>query len=871
MQWYYITRCVTYDNVTCSKLGITSNPRSRHKQYKTLVPNIKFACVFGIECSKKDMLQFETQILHCYEKQNLRLKLSETIKVNNSEAKNVIDYVYSQAKRKYTVTELLTHEEAMQIEKGNNVDALEKFKQSIEGKAIIRRELARLNTNIIKKKKASKLPDSKEQIDDSQQRNEQIDDNSQLEYIDNSQLEYIDNNQLQPQTRVFPYELRGYQIEYYNDVQQILSTSDNVTMSVMCRCGKTVLFMKYIWDNSRSFQVIIYVTKRLTLISEMADRFKHVFGDIPIYEISSSNSKYNTRISDINFKQPCILLVCSDSFGKLNTTVNEKVPLACNNQLPSNALFIFDEAHELACSIDNKNPMKTLPLIWRAGMKKIFVTATPVYGISFKNNQRGKDKTRSIAYMNRVDLYGSNTLKFANISEALEQKFIVPMKIVIGDRRINYESNNIIELPNPKYNIIHTRINAAFSIIEDIHNSDEFKYKPNKLLAYCNTTESIELVKRYIEMHHSGYKIFVLHNKMKHKDKDKIRNDFANCKELCIMINCRMLVAGINIPDLDSIMLVEPRYAKEDIIQIMFRARSYCPEIPNKISYLIIPVSSLQDGFGTLEIVIKELYIMQDPSVVKLIENARNKKRSNSNVEEKTLMNTDLVCLSLDIKAKVLDIISDHAVDTLEKAILLLLSDNLDRTYIQVWNEIKTMINCDAVSCKKSCDILCKQEKILKIKTSDNIYKYCIYIKPRTKLTMHQFELELAKRNIINYADYMEHFNLEFNDDFPIDIEFTYNTFSWDDYRKKHTTNTSSYYETGELFISAINALLANDEIKHKVKAANGSKNKLRILHSYDRKIPYDEAYKKIYNINDLFNYKGLIGSVFKPSVGDLE
>jgi len=865
MQWYYITRCIKYDNVAYSKLGITSNPRSRHKQYKTLVPNIKFACVFGIECDKKDMLRFETHILHYYKKQNLRLKLSETIKVNNNEVKNVINYVYAQAKKKYTVTKLLTHEEAMQIEKGNNVDALEKFKKSIEGKSIIRRELARLNVIIIKKKtRTGKLSDKHinntqlqdGKLPDSKQRNEQ-NDNTQSQ----DGNEQNDNTQLQ--ARVFPYDLRGYQIEFYEKMQRTLATSDNVTMSVMCRCGKTVLFMKYIWDNSQSLQVIIYVTKRLILISEMAARFKNVFGDIPMYEISSSNSKYNTCISNINFKQRCILLVCSDSFGKLNTTVNEE-----NSRLPSNVLFIFDEAHELACTIDDKNPMKTLPLIWQPGMKKIFATATPVYGISFKNNRRRKNKTRSIAYMNRVDLYGSNTIKFANISEALEQKFIVPMKIVIGDRRINYESNNVTTVSSSKYNIIHTRINAAFSIIEDIHNSDEFKYKPNKLLAYCNTTESIELVKRYIEMHHRGYKIFVLHSKM--KNQDKIRNDFANCKEPCIMINCRMLVAGINIPDLDSIILVEPRYAKEDIIQIMFRARSYCPEIPNKISYLIIPVDNLQNGFNTLEIVIKELYIMQDPTVVKLIENARNRKRSNSNVEEKTLINTDLVCLSLDIKAKVLDIISDSAVDTLEKAILFLLSDNLDRTYIQIWNEIKTMINCDAVSCKKSCDILCKQEKILKIKTSDDIYKYCLYSKPRTKLTVHQFELELAKRNIRDYADYMEHFNLEFTNDFPIDIELTYTTFSWDDYRKKHAV-VNSYYETGELFISAINALLANDEIKHKVKAANGSKNKLRILHSYDRKIPYDEAYKKIYNINDLFNYNGLIGSVFKSSVSELE
>jgi predicted helicase len=83
-----------------------------------------------------------------------------------------------------------------------------------------------------------------------------------------------------------------------------------------------------------------------------------------------------------------------------------------------------------------------------------------------------------------------------------------------------------------------------------------------------------------------------------------------------------MVTDGINIKELDTVVFVDPRYNKADIIQIISRPRSYREDIQNKMTYLLIPQDCNEnddDKFKTVMTIIEELHINNDPSFVKFV------------------------------------------------------------------------------------------------------------------------------------------------------------------------------------------------------------------------------------------------------------
>ncbi len=410
--------------------------------------------------------------------------------------------------------------------------------------------------------------------------------NSDENGADAEKVNNMDNlSMAEIKNKPFPFELRGFQLEYYENMRSILENNDSLRMTVLCRCGKTVLFMKYLYDHMPD--LIVYVASKLTLIGEVNDRWEQCF-DLPIQEISSSGSEYVSddvkhNLGDV--KQNCILTVCNKSFHKLR-----------NINLPARTVFVFDEAHELVYNLDNDHPLIVLNDIWVPEMKKIFVTATPVY-----SNRTDSNKP----YMNMPEYYGENELKFTDIELAMEQKFMSPMKTIIAE----YQKTN---------NAVYARLQCIADIIDQTDNENEGDAPHSrKVLIYTNSVENIIIAESFMAEKFPDYNIYTMHSGIKTSINAQSRKSFSEDKEDCMLINCKMVVAGINIADIDTVALLDPRNNKEDIIQIMFRPRSFCSDYPSKIARMIIPQEVGSEDFNTVKMVISELMRNNDPSVVK--------------------------------------------------------------------------------------------------------------------------------------------------------------------------------------------------------------------------------------------------------------
>lgn len=709
--YYYIAFT---DDIPHIKLGITSNPEGRYNNYKTLIPFIKFPYVFEIKCHKKEILEFETEILYMYEKKNKRIiyngHKSECIYCNDeNELDEKFNEIYEIALIYFNDIEILIHAEAIKCGKKTNTPCMEKYKNSPEGQTII----------------ANKL--------------------HELEILNGDKKTYtVINNTEENKENIFPFELRGYQIEYYDKLLNIMVTSNSLIMNILCRCGKTVLFMKYIYDHQESIDMVVYVAPRLVLIDEMANRLRYVFNGLyNIIEVSSGNNNRIINPADIDCNKKNIVLTCNPSFKHLEII---------KDKIPSNTVFVFDEAHDLVTKVNNNHPMEVLLRLWKPNMKKLFPTATPKYC---------PDKTdMSYAYMNIEKYYGDNCETFTDIEAAIKQGFMVPMILVIATynednndplinnsllnnknittnknkryipkkgskRKIIYKSSSDEEKisPTPKLDDLDMRLSAAIKQLNHIERSGKYRYKPSKHLMYTNNIERILRIERGLRSTYKDkYKIFTMHSRKSDSENMRARKEFSEYKGLCMLINCKMIVSGINIPNLDSVILIDPKYQKEEIVQIIFRPRSYCTEKPNKVAYLIIPQLSLSGKFENISLVIRELYDKNDPAVVRFINQSKSGKKSSNKKNSKgnNIENDGDIVIrgDLNIQSKISNIMRKIIKPgiknnyTMRGAILYVLSDDKERSVKDIWDiidEKKLYIPPNkGITPKQTCNAICQ-------------------------------------------------------------------------------------------------------------------------------------------------------------------
>ena len=577
------------------------------------------------------------------------------------------------------------------------------------------------------------------------------------------------------QKKHYPLKLRGYQVEAYEKIQRILTFGEYFShvlkLYIMCRCGKTILFQKIAFDYFDCFDIIVYICPRLNLIKDMISRWNGIFPNIHMAELSSSNSKH--CISDDGLKSIClkkdktILFVCNDSFHRLKPLLDTDMK----------KMFVFDEAHYLAQKKTDKHPLLLLKQN-KGPSLTIFATATPVIGNYIVNTNH--------IFMNDPEYFGDdNIIKYNDIEDAIKNKFMTPASIVVGAYDL---SEGRIE---PKeYNV---RWVKSVTMLWDLLTAD-LEYKPKKILMYANSIKSVNSMFQLLKEDSRFEKtcIFKMTSKEDFKTNAASLKQFKESPKMSILINCRMVTDGIDIPELDTIVFIDPRYNKADLIQIISRPRSYCVDRPNKLAYILIPqiydcmneCETGGDGFETVINIIEELHINNDPTVVKYIHNI-----SYGNKDETKKHNHNVPRLHLDekVKAKILELTKERLLKkplSLPQAILKVLSDNQPRTSTQIWEEIENgklwtpSGKTPWSTCQARCGDLFRLGKVSRQKV-DGVFMYFNTRILRRIISTDEFIKRLRSMDIETESQYRDAFQGCYNSDCPEIPSDIYKEFEW--------------------------------------------------------------------------------------------
>jgi superfamily II DNA or RNA helicase len=708
---------------------------------------------------------------------------------------------------------------------------------------IINNEFPRLGLELVYKY-------TKDEIDE-------INQSSKENYDNTQKTDTIDwANFWQEQTNNLPKLLKGYQPDAYDKMKNIVNNMYNETFDytirlyIMCRCGKTELFKKFAYDYQDKFSHIIYVCPRLTLIGDMIARWCEMIPDFIIVEISSSESLYN--ITDTEFDEnigknkKMLIFVCDKSFTRLTPLLKST----------TNKLFIFDEAHYLVTKQTDKHPLKLLEKN-NGNCVKIFSTATPINGNYLFN--------KDFIFMNDPEYFGnsSNIINYNDIEDAIKNKFMTPASLIVGA----YENDEKDSDPD---NVIK---NKSIQMLESLLTDESLDYRPRKILMYANTISKIKSIFKSLQEStksiFQNIDLFMVTSDLNPKDNIDNIKKFKESSKIAILINCKMVTDGINIKELDTVVFVDPRYNKSDIIQIISRPRSYRDDIPNKMAYLLIPheFSSSDDSecnnkFKTAMTIIKELHINNDPAFVKFVTDIKHRNRKNNQVQSKF----GNIIIDEKIKNKIITLTKDTLIKqyvSLSDAIIKTLTDGIPRSASQIWKSI-TIHNLwssyaeknPEASCSANCGTLFKKNKIqrqrYKIPNCNNpVFMYYIIKKHKMHISTKTFVSRLLNLKIKHSDDYYDKIRGLYTEIYVIDPIKHYSGFNWN----MLIQNTETPYDEIDLR-KVIDKILAISEHKSYIEELSTPIKKLEYLNSIDKLIPINasEYYgTELYGIHNIF------------------
>jgi superfamily II DNA or RNA helicase len=626
----------------------------------------------------------------------------------------------------------------------------------------------------------------------------------------------------------FPFELRGYQIEAFKKIQHILSTSKNqiLKLYIMCRCGKTILFQKIAFDYYNRFDMIVYICPRLNLIENMISRWLNIFPNANIAELSSSQGKYcisNDELEDICLeRKKSILFVCNDSFQRLKPLLNTNM----------SKMFVFDEAHYLVRAKTDAHPLVLMKQN-KGTTLTVFATATPVIGNYITNTKH--------VFMNDPEYFGcsNDTINYSDIDDAIKNKFMTPASIVVGSYDLDSENQNGL-------NEYGTRRLKSVTMLWDLLTAD-LEYKPNKILMYANSIKSVNSIYTLLKSDNrfKNIDIFKMTSKEEFETNTNSLKKFKESRNVSILINCRMVTDGIDILELDTVVFIDPRYNKSDLIQIISRPRSYHKDRSNKLAYILIPqiynaVNDFNnDGFETVINIIEELHINNDPTVVKYV-------MENSNKNGPKDYDRDAPSLQIDekVKAKILELTKERLLKkplNLPQTILKVLSDNQPRTSNQIWEVIEnnrlwtTSGKTPGATCQANCGALFRQGRIGRQKVDKTFMYFNIRIS-KQHISTRVFCNILLEDGIKCQGDYYESVSGIYDEIYVVDPETHYKDFSWD----MLLTNDKNPYETLEELQGAIDRVMLDDETAVFIKKFQNPDQRLLALYLEDRRIRTD-------------------------------
>ena len=321
---------------------------------------------------------------------------------------------------------------------------------------------------------------------------------------------------------------RDYQIEACN----LLKNENRSILSLPSGMGKT--FTSYLI--AKEYNNIIYIAPLRVLAKQILDQ---------VYDYS--NKLYNPILisSDGIRNINCIEQILMDK--NLFSVTYDSVDVLINiiNKL-DNKIIIIDEFHNLSDNNINNVNDNMNKILENKDNKILFLSATPI-----ENNK-----------------YCKNIIYKYLWNEAIEKKYICDFKIIlpVKNEELNKFNDVIVEteIKNKKLvkkcyfllkSLLYEGNNKCIVFLTTIEQAQEF----NKILLWMQNMLNIELESNTISYNTSKLK------------RIEIINNFKSSNKISILLNIHILDEGIDIPECDSIFVIQPNDNILNLVQRMCR------------------------------------------------------------------------------------------------------------------------------------------------------------------------------------------------------------------------------------------------------------------------------------------------------------
>lgn len=575
MNYYYVSNPITCNDVTFTKVGITSNPPMRLRTYRTLNPYTDFLVVYGIECSNINILRFETYILNYFEK--IRINTSECLKcIIDYTIEDIKKYIDSEIKKWFgNVNEYKNYEiPLMRINKklDENEDELQTFKQSSAGQDIIKATQQQLR----------------------------------------AQNNLKENN--------YRFHLREYQKDVICKLTEYFKHNNRGILNWACGLGKTLTTLYYMTEHNAQYktQHILIGVPSIAILKQWVQSIKQV----------KLLSKYAiVCITDEYMDDPKVNLTTTTPH-KIKNSYDAKKKIIYITTYHSSKLLtpykfdfiILDEVHHLQSSKElNKEEDKE-------DMDKDVRVYNETYITGFKailtiDTKKMLSLTATMKDSDESDIFGQ-IIDRKSVHWAIENKYITDYKVLVME-----SEQDVINAIVEESKIIETKTiyNAdlflsAFSTIYGMY------HKINNMshtFIYTNSRDHSNIVKEYIKIILNSSFInckkkadicsclacnlyFETVNSYVN-DVDYIIDKFRRSK-YGIIICVYMLGEGFDEPIIDSVCIGQNMISKIRSIQSLLRGNRLDKNNPNKVNTVILPNNKIkQDYYKQLLVLVENL------------------------------------------------------------------------------------------------------------------------------------------------------------------------------------------------------------------------------------------------------------------------
>lgn len=403
---------------------------------------------------------------------------------------------------------------------------------------------------------------------------------------------------------------KPYQDEAIKNIVSTLQDNDRAHAVMACGTGKTLIAL-WTAEFINPTKILVLVPS-LTLLQQTleewakhnnwGDRFNYicVCSDASVDNLREDDIAQIDKM-DVSIKvdtDPSIVrnfLNINNNSIKIIFSTYQSAPIvaAALKNSESIDLAIFDEAHKTT-GADNKLFGFCLYEKNISIKKRLFLTATPKhYDISHRN----KEGDYKIHSMDDIAIYGkrAHTLTFA---QAVNSNIICKYKVVISiidskeiDAQALAKSITLVEGDKVGSRWVANQLTIERSINKTASNHIiTFHSRVSNARIFAGNTH------RGINYFLPHFESFHVNGEQKSSERKSIIRQFKNASQ-AIITNARCLTEGIDVPAVDMVAFIDPRYSKIDIVQAIGRAIRKPKNSNKEYGYIVVPLLlNIQSG-----------------------------------------------------------------------------------------------------------------------------------------------------------------------------------------------------------------------------------------------------------------------------------